>query len=96
MLSIKTVQAPHWPSPQPYFVPVRSSCSRRTESKLDCESASIECFVPLTSKLKILAIGPRNSDLEKNFECFDPFLLHFLRRAYTLAGEDGSTKRSGA
>ncbi len=22
--SISTVQAPHWPSPQPYFVPVRS------------------------------------------------------------------------
>jgi hypothetical protein len=27
-----TVQAPHWATPQPYLVPVRPSCSRRTHS----------------------------------------------------------------
>ena len=32
--SIKTVQAPHCPSPQPYLLPVKSSCSRNTFSKL--------------------------------------------------------------
>jgi len=28
-----TVQAPHWAMPQPYFVPVRPTCSRITQSK---------------------------------------------------------------
>ena len=30
--SINTVQARHWPSPQPYFVPVRPKSSRTTSS----------------------------------------------------------------
>ncbi len=32
--SIKTVQAPHWPSPHPYLVPVSSSSSRSTQSSM--------------------------------------------------------------
>jgi len=28
-----TVQAPHWAMPQPYFVPVRPTCSRIAHNK---------------------------------------------------------------
>src|SRR5215475_4516192 len=38
--SISTVQAPHWPSPHPYLLPVRSRSSRRTERRLRLESVS--------------------------------------------------------
>src|ERR1041385_2217993 len=44
--SISTVQAPHWPSPQPYFVPVRSRCSRRTVNRVVLGLASSECERP--------------------------------------------------
>jgi len=30
----RTVQAPHWPSPQPYLVPVRPRSSRNAKSKV--------------------------------------------------------------
>src|SRR5262249_42124769 len=63
--STSTVQAPHWPSLQPYFVPVRSSCSRRTQRRGDWESASTFCDLPLTSKLETLAIKPRCAPLEE-------------------------------
>src|ERR1700683_400493 len=46
--SMRTVHAPHWPSPQPYLVPVRSSWSRRTLSKVHWESASILRTAPFT------------------------------------------------
>src|SRR5215469_18636756 len=45
--STNTVQAPHWPSPQPYLLPVRSRCSRNTVSKLVCGSASTLYAFPL-------------------------------------------------
>src|SRR5437762_1127222 len=47
--SIKTVHAPHRPSPQPYLLPVRSRSSRRTLSRLRSESAVMERWAPLTS-----------------------------------------------
>src|SRR4051812_11774817 len=46
--SISTVQAPHWPSPQPYLVPVMSRSSRNTLSRLRSGSASILRRTPLT------------------------------------------------
>src|ERR1043165_8682040 len=48
--SSSTVQAPHCPSPQPYFVPVRSSSSRRTPSRLRSSSpAATRRLTPLMS-----------------------------------------------
>src|SRR5262249_37153751 len=55
--SISTVQAAHWPSPHPYFVPVRSKSSRSTLRRVRSESASIRRFEPLTSSSVILGIG---------------------------------------
>ena len=43
-----TVQAPHWATPQPYFVPVRLSCSRSTQSNGVSGSASNCTRLPLT------------------------------------------------
>src|SRR3977135_1364891 len=45
--SIKTVQAPHSPSPQPYLLPVRSRSLRSTPSRLAVESTSTCNFLPL-------------------------------------------------
>src|SRR6266581_979128 len=46
--SISTVQAPHWPSPQPFFEPVRCRCSRRASSSVVRGSSLSRCSVPLT------------------------------------------------
>src|SRR5579871_4425270 len=46
--SIRTVHAPHCPSPQPYLAPVRSRSSRRTLSRVRSESALRRRLVPLT------------------------------------------------
>src|ERR1017187_9240216 len=54
--SISTVQAPHWPSPQPYLLPTRSSPSRNTQSKLTLSSTSTEYLVPLLWSSVILDI----------------------------------------
>ena len=51
--SIWTVQAPHWAMPQPYFVPVRPSCSRITHSSGVSGSTSTVWTVPLTLSLAI-------------------------------------------
>ena len=32
--STRTVQAPHWPSPQPYLLPVNPKSSRRTQRSI--------------------------------------------------------------
>lgn len=47
----KTVQAPHWPSPQPYLVPVRPNRLRRTDSKDSPDAHSALCSAPLTIRL---------------------------------------------
>src|SRR2546430_11290614 len=83
MPSIRTVQAPHWPSPQPYLVPVRSVCSRRTESKVDCASASTGRFAPFTSRLEILAIKTSNCVVRERMGRLHSRLL-FLTSAYTF------------
>ena len=43
-----TVQAPQAAMPQPYFVPVRPSCSRSTQRSGISGSTSKACGVPLT------------------------------------------------
>ena len=49
--STRTVQAPHSPSPQPSFVPVRLRSSRRTSSSRRMPGTSTSAVVPLTTKL---------------------------------------------
>ena len=46
--SISTVQAPHWPRPQPFLEPVRCRCSRRASSSVVRGSSVSRCSVPLT------------------------------------------------
>src|SRR6266566_4113745 len=53
--SISTVQAPHWPSPQPYLVPVSSSFSRNTLSRVSSGETSTLRSAPLTNKVKAIA-----------------------------------------
>src|SRR5437868_1490900 len=52
--AIKTVQAPHCPSPQPYLLPVRPRSSRRTLNRLRSESALTLSLDPLTFSSVIL------------------------------------------
>src|SRR5438552_679506 len=54
--SMSTVQAPHWPSPQPYLLPVRSRSSRRTLSRLRSGSASVLTLSPLIRSSVFLGI----------------------------------------
>src|SRR5579862_3331960 len=56
LFPIKIVHAPHWPSPQPYLLPVRSSCSRRTVRSGVSGSASIEYLRPLT-RISVIRVG---------------------------------------
>src|SRR6202030_2309498 len=49
-----TVQAPHMPAPQPYFVPVSLRCSRTTQSSGVSGPASTEAGLLLT--VKVIAI----------------------------------------
>src|SRR5229473_3429637 len=46
---ISTVQAPHWPSPQPYLLPVKPSSSRRTYSRGVSGSYCTGYRLPFTS-----------------------------------------------
>src|SRR5207253_1536055 len=61
--SIKTVHAPHWPSPQPYFGPVISSSSRNTLNNGRCPSASRLRVVPFTSNDKTFGITKKTEVL---------------------------------
>jgi len=45
--STRTVHAPHWPSPQPYFVPVNPKSSRNTLSSERSAAASQLRAAPL-------------------------------------------------
>src|SRR5262245_18438464 len=60
--SMCTVQAPHWAMPHPYFLPVRPSCSRSTQSSGVSGSTSIVIERPLMSSLAMrgtLLVGTR-------------------------------------
>src|SRR5438552_2723194 len=54
--SSRTVQAPHWPSPHPYLVPVRSRSSRSTLNRLLSEEAFTRCVIPFTSSSVMLGM----------------------------------------
>src|SRR2546428_2654614 len=56
--SISTVQAPHWPLPQPYFVPVRPIESRSTHNSGVSGSASTEYWTPLTRRVNAISEPP--------------------------------------
>src|SRR5215210_8423226 len=57
-----TVHAPHRASPQPYFVPVRPSTSRRAHSNGISGSTSSCCGVPFT-RIVILTAAPPRPDI---------------------------------
>src|SRR3954453_9143722 len=53
-----TEQAPHWATPQPYFVPVRPACSRITHSSGVSGSACTSRVLPLILSFAIGAFSP--------------------------------------
>src|SRR5262245_17018319 len=55
--STKTVHAPHWPWSQPFFVPVRSSCSRRASSRVVQGATFNVVGAPLRYKVIELVCG---------------------------------------
>ncbi len=55
--SINTVQARHWPSPQPNFVPVNCKSSRNTSSKDRSGSVVTVCGLPFRVKLILVSIN---------------------------------------
>ena len=61
-----TVQAPHCATPQPYFVPVRPTCSRITHSSGVFGSTSTSWVLPLMVKRIMLSppvvLSPRNCE----------------------------------
>src|SRR5262245_61219739 len=63
--SIGTGQAPHWATPQPYFVPVRPTCSRMTQSSGVFGSASTSYVWPFMDKRAMVVssfvVGKRES-----------------------------------
>src|SRR5678815_3304495 len=52
-----TEQAPHSPSPQPSFVPVRCSCSRRTSNRRSSGWAFKVSAFPLTVQVILLVLA---------------------------------------
>src|SRR5664279_4600084 len=56
-----TVQARHWPSPQPYLVPVSFKSSRKTSSKGRCGSVVTVRDCPLTVKVMVESIRQMRS-----------------------------------
>src|SRR5205823_14165921 len=65
-----TVQAPHWPIPQPYLVPVSPIVSRRTHSSGVSGSTSTPYCMLLTSSVKAIRFLPRDQDhgLSRNLD----------------------------
>ena len=61
--SRRTVQAPHWPSPQPYLAPVSSSCSRNTleqgrvSTRVDTAARTVDHEQDLRHILTLLRLG---------------------------------------
>src|SRR5947199_117624 len=63
-----TVQAPQRPAPQPNFVPVRPSVSRKTQSRGVSGSASTSTVLPLIFSANItIALHDRVGDVEGNY-----------------------------
>src|ERR1039457_4602082 len=78
--STRTVHAAHCPSPQPNFVPFRSSSSRRTLRRVRSESTSIRRHPPFTSSSVTLAILPIMGQAGRRQRLPHGFLLHALER----------------
>src|SRR6478735_1636207 len=55
--SIRTEQAPHWASPQPYLVPVRCRSSRKTSSSGRVGSVARDWGLPLRVKATVSSMG---------------------------------------
>src|SRR5258705_13938142 len=55
---MKTVQAPHWATPQPNFVPVSPIASRKTQSSGGSGSTSTFCTCPFTFSEKAAIADP--------------------------------------
>src|SRR5207244_12053161 len=69
--SISTVQAPHWPMPQPYFVPVRPIESRSTHNSGVSGSASTEYWTPLTRRVNAISEPPWALGTRRLINVFD-------------------------
>src|SRR4051812_25297284 len=67
----RTVQARHWPSPQPYFAPVSWNSSRRTSRRERSGSVESVCERPLMVSVKV--------------EFMDAFPLFALNLVLTIA-----------
>src|SRR5580704_12917942 len=61
-----TVQAPHMPAPQPYFVPVSLRCSRTAQSSGVSGAASTLADLPLTVKVKVMMTSRRRAGKRSN------------------------------
>src|SRR5262245_34795847 len=94
--STRTVHAPHWPWSQPFFVPVRSSCSRRASSRVVHGATLNVVGAPLRYKVIELArgdsaatrVGVGACELARIGECRRPIVVTAgrsdLRRAHGL------------
>src|SRR5881275_871349 len=69
--SRSTVHAPHWPMPQPYFVPVRPIESRSTHNSGVSGSASTEYWTPLTRRVNAISEPPWASGTRRLINVFD-------------------------
>src|SRR5450631_1939744 len=80
--SITTVQAPHRPMPQPNFVPVRPSVSRRTQSNGMAGTASTVCDLPFNVNLTAATKSLLACYIEFEMR-LDGFARHYLDANYS-------------
>src|SRR5215475_8499046 len=78
---ICTVQAPQSAMPQPNFVPVRFSVSRRTQSSGICGSTSTVCDLPLRVKVTAIRTSRRETSWHQiSYSNFIPVLFKNERK----------------
>src|SRR5712691_8501817 len=98
---ISTVQAPHWPSPQPYLLPVKPSSSRRTYSRGVSGSYCTGYRLPFTSISIALGIvspilppfGPGSVLVASVAGRFG--VTHFVTAQAAVHGDDAGDFRHG-
>src|SRR2546428_8267680 len=73
--STSTVQAPHWDSPQPYFVPVRSRSSRNTSSRSRSGSVVTALDWPFSVNVMDLSITGTRFLLDATTEILSPTVV---------------------
>src|SRR5277367_3230119 len=93
--SISTVQAPHCPSPQPYFVPVMSSRLRNTESKVSSAGARTGSSEPLMLRRKSIQIPPAQAERCEHKSEYADLMEHLIadRRDRTVSQSVGDSSR---